>query len=125
MKIVFATEGNKGLDDNVSQHFGRCPTYTVVEVIEGAEPTVKVVENPTLTNHQPGQAPAFISGLGANYMVTGGMGPRAIQIFESMGVHAVTGATGPVRDNLNALLKQLNQGQELPGPAPCEEHEHH
>ena len=125
MKIVFATEGRQGLQDNVAQHFGRCPTYTVVEILDDSTPQVKVVENPTLINHQPGAAPQFIAGLGADYMVTGGMGPRAIQMFESLGVHAVTGAAGKVSDNLDALLRQLREGGVLPGPAPCEEHQGH
>jgi len=125
MKIVFATEGTRGLAENVSQHFGRCPTYTLVEVIDGQEPKVTVVENPTLANHGPGMAPEYIAGLGAEFMVTGGMGPKAIEFFASFGIRAVTGAYGPVKDMLVALLRQLSSGENAPEPAPCEEHQEH
>lgn len=122
MKIVFSTDGMNGLKENVSQHFGRCSTYTLVDVMEDAEIKVRVVENPTLANHGPGMAPQYISGLGADYIVTGGMGPMAIDLFKSFGIQAVTGASGSVRDVLNKLLEQISSGDKAPEPAPCEEH---
>lgn len=124
MKIVFATEGNRGLKERVSQHFGRCPTYTVVDVDEKGNINVEVVENPTLQNHAPGMAPQFIASLGADYIVSGGMGPRAIQNFEVFNIHPITGASGEVKANLDYIIEQLRNSGVLPAPQPCEEHQH-
>ena len=32
IKIALASEDNKGLDGEMSQHFGRCPYYTMAMV---------------------------------------------------------------------------------------------
>lgn len=53
-------------------------------------------------------------------MLTGGMGWRAIALFEEYGIEAVTGAQGTVRRALEGYL-----GGELRGVQPCEEgHQH-
>jgi HAMP domain-containing protein len=57
-------------------------------------------------------------------MLTGGMGRRAIGLFEQYGIQAVTGAFGTVRRSLEQYL-----GGGLQGAQPCREsmehaHEH-
>ncbi|MFO7677002.1 MAG: NifB/NifX family molybdenum-iron cluster-binding protein, partial [Thermoplasmatota archaeon] len=42
MKICVPTMGNKGLEENIGEHFGRVPTYTIVDVENNK---VKVVQN--------------------------------------------------------------------------------
>jgi predicted Fe-Mo cluster-binding NifX family protein len=68
--------------------------------------------------------PGFIREQGADVMLTGGMGRRAISLFEQYGVQAVTGASGTVRRSLEQYL-----GGALQGAQPCREsvehaHEH-
>ena len=123
MKVVFATEGSRGLQETIAHHFGRCPTYTIVDVVEDGEPEVQVVENPTLANHGPGMAPQYIASLGARYMVAGGMGPRAIEFFKSFGIQPLTGISGTVQEGLGVLLETLASNKKVPEPAPCEEHQ--
>jgi len=126
-RIAFASEDNGGLKSQMSMHFGRCPYYTLVDV-EGEEiKAVEVIENPYFTNHTPGVVPHFIHTHKANVMLAGGMGPRAIDIFQSLGIEVATGVGGQVENVLNAYL-----GGRVSGTAPCahdhphpEEHECH
>ena len=116
MRIAISAEDERGLDAAVSPHFGRCPHYALVDV-EGHEvKAVRTVANPFYGNHQPGQVPGFIRQQGANVMLTGGMGSRAVAFFEQYGIVPVTGAMGTV----GQALEQYLQG-DLQGAAPCHE----
>ena len=119
MRIAVSTEAMHGLDATVSPHFGRCPFYTLVDVDDGQVGTVQIVPNPYFPDHVPGVIPQFIHDQGANIMLTGGMGYRAVSFFEQFGIQPVTGASGTVRQALTAYL----QGQ-LNGAAPCHESTH-
>lgn len=117
-KIALACEDNKGLNDQISQHFGRCPSYLIVDV-EGEEVKKSdIISNPYYDNHVPGMVPKFISEQGANVMIAGGMGPRAIDMFSNFGIEVVTGAIG----NVGNVLKAYLQG-EISGVEPCK-HDH-
>ena len=118
-RIALACEDNKGLDGQISQHFGRCPYYLLVD-IEGDEiKNTNIVDNPYYSNHVPGKVPQFISEQGVNVMVAGGMGPRAIDMFTSLGIGVATGAIGNTGNVLQAYLKG-----EISGVEPCK-HDHH
>ena len=105
-KIAIASEDHMGLNSKVSAHFGRCPYYTLVEVENGEIRKVSNVENPYYVSHgQPGDAPNFIKQQGADVIIAGGMGPRAIQFFNELGIEAVTGAIGRVADAVNSYIK--------------------
>jgi predicted Fe-Mo cluster-binding NifX family protein len=83
---------------------------------------VSAVENPYHGQHRPGAVPGFIQSQGADVMLAGGMGRRAIGFFQQYGIQAVTGASGTVRHALEQYL-----GGALQGAAPCREsiaHEH-
>ena len=120
MRIAISAEDTNGLDSVVSPHFGRCPHYILVDV-EGQEvQAVQAVDNPYYGQHSPGMVPGFIHSQGANVMLTGGMGRRAIGFFEQYGIEAVTGASGTVRYALECYL-----GGTLYGAEPCRESQEH
>jgi len=114
MRIAISAANQNGLDSPVSEHFGRCPCFVLIDV-EGQEiKTVISVDNPHYGNHAPGQVPAFISSQGANVMLTGGMGGRAVGFFQQYNIEAVTGASGTARQALQSYL-----AGELRGIQPC------
>jgi predicted Fe-Mo cluster-binding NifX family protein len=116
MRIAISADDAGGIDAVVSPHFGRCPYFTVVEV-EGTETrSIEVVQNPFYGGHQPGQVPAFVQSLGADVMLTGGMGGRAIQFFGQFGIEPVTGASGTVQRSVELYL-----GGQLQGVEACKE----
>lgn len=120
MRIAVSADNKNGLDSVVSPHFGRCPHFVLVD-LEGQQVTgIQEMDNPYYDNHQPGQVPALIASLGANVMLTGGMGGRAIMFFQQYGIEGVTGAYGTARQSIEAYL-----GGRLHGAAPCAESREH
>jgi len=117
-RIALACEDNQGLDGQISQHFGRCPYYLILD-IEGDEiKNIETIINPYYDNHVPGMVPQFINGQGVNVMIAGGMWPRAIDMFTNFGIEVVTGAIGNAGNVLQAYLKG-----EISGVEPCK-HDH-
>jgi predicted Fe-Mo cluster-binding NifX family protein len=116
MKIAVTAENNNGLDSMVAEHFGHAPYFMLVDVENGEVSTVESAANPYAEAHQPGQIPAFIKQLNANVILSGGMGGRAIQFFEELGIKAATGANGTVCQALENYL-----GGKLKEAAPCDE----
>lgn len=104
MKIAIATDNGY-----ISEHFGRCPSYTLVD-IEGKEITNKeVVNNP---GHEPGRIPAFLHEKGAKVVIAGGMGPRAVGLFQENNIEVIVGATGLIEDAISAYAAgKLKSGQ--------------
>jgi predicted Fe-Mo cluster-binding NifX family protein len=120
MRIAVSADNKNGLDSVVSPHFGRCPYFVLVDLDDHDVQEVHEVDNPYFGHHQPGQVPALIHSLGANVMLTGGMGGRAIMFFQQLGIEGVTGAYGTVRQSVERYL-----GGSLKGAAPCKESEEH
>ena len=117
-RIAFSCEDQNGLSSEMSMHFGRCPFFTLVDVEEGKMTNTQVVANPAFENHVPGVVPKFISEQKVNVMIAGGMGPKAIDMFNDFGIEVATGVGGKVEKVLKAYLDGRVQGT-----APCE-HDH-
>jgi predicted Fe-Mo cluster-binding NifX family protein len=114
VRIAVSADNDNGLDSVVSPHFGRCPYYVLVD-LEGREvKQVAAVANPNYGRHAPGTVPTFIQNQGADVMLAGGMGRRAIVLFQQYGIQAVTGAAGSVRHALQQFL-----GGALRRAEPC------
>lgn len=116
MRIVVSSDSNTGLESSVSNHFGRCPFFTLVDVESGEIHSVRSVENPFFDSHAPGQVPLFIRKLGADAMLAGGMGRRAIDMFLEYGIGCATGAGTTVRNAVDDFLSGR-----LVQAAPCRE----
>lgn len=116
MRIAISLQTDNGLDSIVAQHFGRCPYFALADMEGNEVEAIEVIDNPFYAGHQVGQIPQFIHAQKANVMLSGGMGGRAIQIFDQLGIQAATGAAGTVRATLENYL-----GGELREAAPCAE----
>ena len=119
-RIAVSADNRNGLDSIISPHFGRCPRYVLVDMDRHEVTAIAEIENPYYEGHEPGQVPRFIQSQGVNVMITGGMGGRAIMLFEQFGIEPVTGARGTVRAALEAYL-----GGGLQGAESCLESQEH
>jgi predicted Fe-Mo cluster-binding NifX family protein len=108
MIVAIATDGGY-----VSPHFGRCQTYTMVDITNGNVVKKEQVANP---GHEPGAIPQFLHKLGAKRIVCGGMGARAIGFFEELGIEMQTGIQGRIDDVITELVK----GTLVGGKSACE-----
>ena len=106
MKICIPTMGENGLDNQVGEHFGRVPTYTIVDLDTNE---VKVIQN--TSEHMGGQGypPEIMAKEGVNAMVCRGLGRRAIMMFEELGIDVYIGASGTVKDVIDAFKQEKLQ----------------
>lgn len=113
MRIAISTDG-----DTVSSHFGRCPSFTIVE-IEGSEIKNKeVINNP---GHHPGFIPEFLHEKGVDCIITGGMGRKAGGFFNDYGIKTIVGITGTIDETLEKLKNgTLKSGESLCKPGSGE-----
>ncbi len=108
MKIVVATTAG-GLDDTVSPVFGRCQTFTVVDV-EGN----KIKNSSVIQNQYAGatggagiQAAQSIVSQGAKAVIAGNYGPNASMVLNQAGIEMISVQGISVRD---AVTKYLEGG---------------
>lgn len=105
-KIAIASDGPV-----VAQHFGRCPSYTLVEVDNGRPVNKSVIPNP---GHQPGFLPRYLKDKGVSCVIAGGMGPRAQSLFEEQGISTIVGVTGPIEEVIESYFSgNLSGGESL------------
>jgi len=72
----------------VSEHFGHAPKFALFEVKGGEVASERLVDPP---GHQPGVIPSWLAQQGATAILTGGMGTKAVSLFESRGIEVVVG----------------------------------
>lgn len=106
MKVAISTENGY-----VSPHFGRCPSYTIVEIREGKIIGREEIPNP---GHQPGFLPGYLAERGVHRIIAGGMGPRAQDLFAQNHIETITGVQGQIDDVIGKFLKnELEAGEDL------------
>lgn len=76
---------------NLSSHFGHCEQFALIEVDPDSK-TIRDRQILTPPNHEPGAYPRWLDELGANVIITGGMGPRAQSLFTQNNIKVVVGA---------------------------------
>lgn len=104
MRIAISTD-----EERVSAHFGRCPSFTLVDIENG-----KAIKRTELANpgHQPGAIPEFLHQKGVNCIVAGGMGIRAISFFGDYNIKTIVGISGRIDDVIEQLKKGVLKGGE-------------
>lgn len=106
MKIAISTD-----QGYVSAHFGRCPSYTIIEIKEGQIQNREEIPNP---GHQPGFLPQYLSERGVGCIIAGGMGPRAQSLFSQKNIEFIIGVQGSVDEVIQKLINQeLEAGEDL------------
>ena len=83
MKIFIPTNGKMGLDEKVAEHFGRCEFYTVLDE-EGK--LSEIIDN--ISRHRGGASlpPELLKKHGADVLLCRGLGMKAIDLFEKLGI---------------------------------------
>ncbi len=112
MKIAVASDGV-----SISEHFGHCAAFLIYHIESGAIGKVEAVEPPA---HRPGVIPNFISDLGAQVVIAGGMGQGAVSIFDEKGIEVITGAEGLAENAVSLYLA----GKLASSGSVCSKHEH-
>lgn len=87
----------------LTAHFGHCREFALVNVEENEIKNKEILVPPP---HEPGVLPKWLSELGANVIIAGGIGHMAVSLFEKAGIKVVAGA--PVADPETLVTSYLN-----------------
>ena len=98
----------------LSAHFGHCETFDFFDVDEAGKTIVNRQSIPS-PEHQPGLLPVWLAQQGANMVIAGGMGPRAVDLLNQSGIDVVLGAqeTDPEKAVLSHLNGALSTGDNV------------
>ena len=107
MKLAIALDG-----ENVSEHFGHCDKYAIFNV-DGSNATHH--ENLDSPKHEPGKLPVFLAEHKVNVVIAGGMGPKAVELFNLRGIDVILGVSGTA----DLVAKQFAAGLLKPGESSC------
>lgn len=107
MKIAIAADA-----DQVARHFGHCKGYSLFHVEKNQVKAKESIDNP---GHRPDFLPGFLADLGVDSIIAGGMGHRAVQLFEEAGITPIIGVEGLVDD----IIEDYLQGKLKPGGNAC------
>jgi predicted Fe-Mo cluster-binding NifX family protein len=97
-----------------STHFGGAGHFTIFDVDEAARAIVTQASC-TPPPHERGAFPRWLNEQGVRVVLAGGMGPRAVQIFQHFGIETVLGIDGGepeqlVRAYLDGTLAATGEG---------------
>jgi len=109
MKIAISTDNGF-----VSEHFGRCPEFTIAKIENNKAIDKKIIKNP---GHMTGFLPKFLKEREVNYVLAGGAGFRAKQFFEQFGIKLITGVQGEVDKVIERFIQgKIEQGEDFCSP---------
>ncbi len=86
MRIAIPSEAPGGIQASVSDHFGHCAAFTVVDVNGTGLASLTVIPNP---DHQTGDCLAplrLLQSAGADLLVVAGIGRRPLVAIERAGI---------------------------------------
>ena len=113
-RIVIPAEDGNGLNARLSEHFGRAPYFIIVELEDGNISNVQVVPNESEHFGGFGRPPDRILQLRPNAVITYGMGPRALSIFQEARIAVLKANADTVKDVVEAYrqdkLEELTEG---------------
>ncbi len=103
MRVAIPTMGYDGMEERVGEHFGRVPTYTIVDL---SNEEVEVIDNTSEHRGGAGLPPQVIEAAGAKVMLVMALGRRAISVFEDLGIDVYVGARGSVKDTVEMFRQE-------------------
>ncbi len=95
MKIAIPTDGKKGVEDSIAEHFGRCFTYTFLS--EKGE-VLEIVDNTSENKDSRDLPPELIKKRGADILLCRDIGPKALILSEKLGIEVYIGQAKTVKE---------------------------
>jgi len=110
-RVAIPTKGQGGLEDVVSDVFGRANAFTIVDVEKGTIKNVKVLKNPAVS-YKHGAGPIVVNMLidnGVNIVIAAEFGPGVSTLLDQ---HKITKIKVNAGSNVSESLKNaLSQVQ--------------
>lgn len=70
-------------------HFGHCQQFAIIDTLDGKITAQNLVTPPP---HEPGLLPQWLGENGVTHVIAGGMGQRAIGLFNNQNIQVTVGA---------------------------------
>jgi predicted Fe-Mo cluster-binding NifX family protein len=106
-RVAIPTKGRGGLEDVVSEVFGRANTFTIADIEEGTIKNLKTLENPAVS-YSHGAGPIVVKMLldeGVNIVIAAEFGPGVNTLLDQHKVTKITVAAGTsVKQSIRELL---------------------
>ncbi len=114
-RIVIPTVENSGLDARISEHFGRAPYFTVIDLDEeGNVISINTILNTGEHFGGRGKAKDQILTLNPTVIIVQGMGPGALMGFQEAKIAVLRSNTEILKDIISAFkedkLEELTEG---------------
>jgi len=103
VKIVIPAEDETGT--NLSAHFGRAPYFAWYVVQDGQIKEDGVDKNTSDHFGGVGAPPEKIKSLGGEVVISSGMGMKAIQMFQTLGIAVLKGVSMNSLENVKAFIR--------------------
>ncbi|WP_372772306.1 NifB/NifX family molybdenum-iron cluster-binding protein [Mangrovibacterium sp.] len=108
-KIAIPTENGV-----LSTHFGHCKQFTLIDVSENSITSETVVEAPP---HEPGLLPKWLAEKGVSEIISGGIGQKAINLFNANKIVVHSGAPNKLAKE---LVSDLLKNELITGVNACD-----
>lgn len=110
LKIAVPTKTHAGLEDVISEVFGKAKTFTIVDVENGEVKNVQVVDNPA-ASYEYGAGPVAVKTLAdlkVTLVISGQLGPGASSLLEHYGInHFSVQPNIKVADSIKEALSKI------------------
>jgi len=112
IRYAVPAEPSSGGGQRVCAHFGHCAMFVLIDIDRKSTRVLKVsaVVPPP---HEPGILPQWLHEKGVTTVLAGGMGQRAIALFQQRGIEVITGVTSGTPEK--AVLAHLNGTLQVAG----------
>ena len=111
------------INNELSPHFGHCQYFAIYEVEDD-----KIINRYSsfAPPHETGSFPNYLAQLEVTDVIAGGMGPKAVEIFNNKGINVYLGAQPIATDT---IVQQFLEGTHQFSANLCDhengEHDHH
>jgi len=114
LKIAVPTKTHKGLEDVVSEVFGKAKTFTIVDIEGGEVKNVQVIDNPA-ASYEYGSGPVAVKTLAdlkVNLAMAVEFGPGASSLLEQHNIKKVSvKPSTKVADSIKENLEKIKDEQ--------------
>lgn len=122
MKVVVPVDEDRGMDSRLSEHFGRAPFFAVFDLVESGQVLrQEMVRNEGEHFGGAGRPAERLLQLRPDVVITYGMGPRALGIFQQAKVAVMRANSNILKEVISSYLK--DELEEL--TESCQHARHH
>jgi len=103
-------------EGQLARHFGHCKEFAFLDV----DPTMKEITSSAKAEapeHEPGRLPRWLKEQGVSFVITGGIGARAVALLEHSSIGVLSGAP---RETPETLVRRYLDGVLTPGVNACD-----